>query len=86
MTTELLYMTAPYCGPCKAFLPVVKELAAKHNVTLRIVDVTQDQDTPALYSVMSVPAMVLLKGGKVAGGFNSVVPRAKLEALFEATK
>ena len=62
---------APWCGPCKAMLPIVDELTEEYEGKVKIVKVNVDEsaDTPSKYSVMSIPTFILFKGGEVVSTF-----------------
>ncbi|MBZ0167616.1 MAG: thioredoxin [Candidatus Omnitrophica bacterium] len=57
---------AEWCGPCKMIAPIVdelsKELAGKLKVTKLNVD--DAQELAAKYNIMSIPTLLLFKGGE----------------------
>ena len=58
---------APWCGPCRMIAPVIEEIAAEFDGKAVVGKVNVDED-PSLaqrYGVMSIPTLVILKGGKV---------------------
>jgi len=57
---------APWCGPCKAMLPVVEELSKEYDGKIKVVKVNVDEniDAPGKYSVMSIPTFIIFKGGQ----------------------
>jgi thioredoxin 1 len=67
---------APWCGPCKMIGPIVEKLSTDMADKVRIGKLNVD-DNPAVaqeYGVMSIPTLLLFKGGKVVGttmGFQS---------------
>jgi thioredoxin 1 len=65
---------APWCGPCKAMLPVIEELARDYEGRLKVVKVNVDEngETPGKFGVMSIPAFFLFKGGQVVQNFIGV--------------
>ena len=58
---------AEWCGPCKAMLPVIEELAEEQGDKLKIVKVNIDEspNTPTKYGVRGVPTFMVFKGGQV---------------------
>jgi thioredoxin 1 len=59
---------ATWCGPCMMLGPVVAEIAAERAGTLKVgkVNVDEAPELAARFGVMSIPAVFLFRGGKVA--------------------
>ena len=57
---------APWCGPCRAVTPIMKELAEQHRDRVRFVKVNVDESpaTASRYSVLSIPTLILFDGGE----------------------
>ena len=55
---KYLYFSAPWCGPCKMFGPVMERVSTKVNV--QKVNVDENQDLAMRYSVRSIPTVVLV--------------------------
>jgi thioredoxin 1 len=57
---------APWCGPCKAMLPIMEELDTKYAGKVKFVKMNVDDniETPGQFGVMSIPTFVVFKGGK----------------------
>ena len=58
---------APWCGPCRMVGPVLEKLAADHADTVKVVKVNVDmnQELAARYGIMSIPTVIMFKGGKL---------------------
>jgi thioredoxin 1 len=58
---------APWCGPCKAIAPSVDALAEELAGKLKVVKVNTDEasDVAGKYGVMSIPTLLVIKGGEV---------------------
>jgi thioredoxin 1 len=59
---------AEWCGPCKMVAPVLEEIASDHGERITIAKLNVD-DHPAIaqrYSVMSIPTMIVFRGGQEA--------------------
>lgn len=76
---------ATWCGPCRAIAPAVEELAKQYAGKVKVakMDVDAHQAIPAKYNVMSIPTLILFKGGQVADQIVGAVPKAKLEQLIQ---
>ncbi|VAX37650.1 Thioredoxin [hydrothermal vent metagenome] len=57
---------AEWCGPCKAIAPVIKEIAEELEGKLKVVKVNIEdaQELAGKYNVMSIPMMIVFKGGE----------------------
>jgi thioredoxin 1 len=75
---------APWCGPCRVVGPVLEEIASERD-DLRIVKLNTDEnpETAAAFQVLSIPTMILFKGGEPAKKIIGAYPKRKLEAELE---
>ncbi|HEY1689460.1 MAG TPA: thioredoxin [Solirubrobacteraceae bacterium] len=75
---------APWCGPCRVVGPVLEEIAAERS-DLKIVklNVDDNQQTAAQYQVLSIPTMILFKGGTAVKTVVGAYPKRKIEAELE---
>ncbi|HEU4752122.1 MAG TPA: thioredoxin [Armatimonadota bacterium] len=66
-TPVLVDFWAPWCGPCKALSPTVDQIAQELDGKLKVVKVNTDESGPVAsrYGVMSIPALMLFKEGRV---------------------
>jgi thioredoxin 1 len=73
---------APWCGPCRVMDPVLKDLAAQHGERLRFakVDVDENPETAARFDILSMPTLLVFRGGEVQQRLIGARPRRKLEA------
>lgn len=60
---------ADRCGPCRMLSPIVDELtqqyAGNDNVKIIKVNVDENPDTAGAYGIMSIPAVLIFKGGEM---------------------
>jgi len=75
---------APWCGPCRMVAPVLEEIAGERS-DLKIVKLNTDENqrTAGAFSVMSIPTLILFKGGKPAKTIVGAYPKPKLLAEIE---
>ncbi len=71
---------APWCGPCKMLGPVLEEVATAKEGSLKIVKVNVDenQELAQKYEVMGIPAMFLIKDGKVIDNYTGAMNKQAL--------
>jgi thioredoxin 1 len=75
---------APWCGPCRVVGPVLEEIASERE-DLRIVklNVDENQQTAAAFQVLSIPTMILFKGGLPVKTVIGAYPKRKIEAELD---
>jgi thioredoxin 1 len=76
---------AVWCGPCRQVGPIVESLAEKWGDKISVVKVNVD-DVPSVaekYGIMSIPTLMLFKGGQIVERVVGVSPQAALEKKFE---
>lgn len=77
---------APWCGPCKAIAPIVKELAKEYDGRLKVakVNVDDNQSVAMRYQVRGIPTLLIFKGGEVKQQVVGAVPKEVLAEKIDA--
>jgi thioredoxin 1 len=76
---------AVWCGPCRQVAPIVESLAKKWGDKVEVAKLNVD-DVPGIaerYGIMSIPTLMLFKGGQVVERVVGLSPQAALERKFE---
>ena len=60
----LVEFGAPWCKPCEAIEPILEALSAEHGVPLVRLDIDVNLATPSRYGVLSLPTVILFRGGE----------------------
>ena len=62
MSKEILFFSAPWCGPCKQMKTMLSE-SIRDEIGIKIIDITQDMGLAANHQIMNVPTFVVLEDG-----------------------
>ena len=71
---------ASWCGPCRALSPVVEEIADEMSDRLAVYkcNVEEEQDLAMRFQVMSIPTLILFKGGKAVHTMVGSAPKGRI--------
>lgn len=77
---------AEWCGPCRMLTPILEELATEKAGKVKIgkVNVDENPNLAAQFSVRSIPMLVFFKGGKVVDTVVGVQSKGALAAKVDA--
>lgn len=77
---------APWCGPCRAQLPILETVAAAVGETAAIakVNVDAEPELAARFGVQSIPTLILFQEGKAVWQFVGVQQAHTLRTAVEA--
>ncbi|MCL4678338.1 MAG: thioredoxin [Alphaproteobacteria bacterium] len=83
--TVLVDFWAEWCGPCKALLPVMEEIAGELGERVKIVkmNIEESPEVPTKYGLRGVPTLMLFKGGKLLDTRIGGAPKSQLVAWLE---
>jgi len=76
---------AVWCGPCQMVAPTVEYLAQNYKEKLKVakMNVDDNMNVPAKYGIMSIPALLLFKGGEVVETVIGALPQDKIVGTIE---
>lgn len=77
---------AAWCSPCKMIAPIVEALAQEYDGQIKVakVDVDANPITPGMFGIMSIPTLMLFRGGKAEERIVGYQPKPALEAKLQA--
>ena len=81
----MVFFTAPWCGPCRLSIPVVKEISKEYANQMQTVEVCTD-DLPAIASdanVVSIPTIQIYHQGQVLDTIVGCVAKSVLATAVE---
>jgi thioredoxin 1 len=76
---------ADWCGPCKMMAPIMDTLSIELEGQAKVckLNVDNERELAAKYSVMSIPTMCIFKGGEVVDKIIGSLPKDTLEARLK---
>lgn len=85
-TPVLVDFWAEWCGPCRRIAPIVEELSTDFQGKLKVCKLNVDEN-PGLagkYGVMSIPSLIIFKGGEPVERLVGLQPKESLSEKIEA--
>ncbi len=77
---------ASWCSPCKMIAPIVEELAGEYEGRVKVakVDVDANPITPGMFGIMSIPTLMVFRGGKAEERIVGYQAKQSLKAKLDA--
>lgn len=77
---------ATWCGPCRAYGPVVEEVAKEYDGKIRFVKLDADENdkTTQKYEIMSIPTTMLVEKGQIKAVNVGAVQKDALKKWIES--
>jgi len=63
MSTEILFFSAPWCGPCRSMKQTLNE-SIRDDLNIKLIDITEDMELAANHQILNVPTFVKLVNGQ----------------------
>jgi thioredoxin 1 len=83
----LLDFWAEWCNPCRMIAPSVEQLAEtyKGKIVVGKVNVDAEADLAQQYNIISIPTLLMFKGGEVSAQKVGAFPKHDIEALIKSS-
>lgn len=81
----LIDFYADWCAPCKQQTPIVEEVARELEGKLKVVkiDVDRSPRVAGAFRIQSIPTLVVMMDGQIAGGQAGLVPKKTILEMVE---
>ena len=81
--TVLVDFWATWCGPCRMLSPIVDEVASEHpDVKVGKINVDEQPELAQQFGIMSIPTLMVFRGGQAAAVKVGVTPKEELLKLL----
>ncbi|HRJ28115.1 MAG TPA: thioredoxin [Fimbriimonadaceae bacterium] len=76
---------AEWCGPCKAIGPTIEQLSSEYAGKAKVFKLNVDEanELAVKYGIMSIPALLVFKGGEVVDRAVGALPKPQIAALID---
>jgi len=76
---------ATWCPPCQIVAPVIEEIAKEYEGKLKVykLNVDEGRTTAGEYGVMSIPTLIIFKGGQAVDKIIGAVPKTEIEVKIK---
>lgn len=82
-STVLLDFYADWCGPCRMVSPIVDEIAEERaDIKVGKINVDEERELAERFGIFSIPALVVIKDGKIVNQSVGARPKAQILAML----
>ena len=83
---KIVYITAPWCEPCKALAPIVNEIASEHlDIKIGKLDAGEYRDLAISLGVRNVPTFLFYRNGEIVDKTTGGKSKSDLSNLIDNT-
>ena len=80
----LIDFWAAWCGPCRMIAPAVDEIAEEYpDIKVCKVNVDEQPELARKFQVMSIPMLIVMKNGEIAGKSIGAQPKESIVKLIQ---
>lgn len=81
----LIDFWAEWCGPCKMMDPAIGQISAEYAGKLHVYKVNVDEEgtLAAKFQIMSIPTLLLFKGGREVDRMIGAAPKARIANFIQ---
>lgn len=75
---------APWCGPCRMVSPIVDQIADENpDLVIGKVNVDEEPELAQAYGVMSIPTLIVFRGGEEAERSVGAKPKTQILTMLK---
>lgn len=82
----LLDFWAEWCNPCRMIAPTIEQLAEAYQGKVKVgkVNVDSEPDLASQYGIISIPSLLLFKGGQLSAQRVGAFPKHEIESFIKS--
>jgi thioredoxin 1 len=81
----LIYIKAPWCGPCKQLAPIIDEVSSEmgSSVTIAKMDADENMELLKTMNVRNIPTLLFYKNGELKERLVGLKTKNEIIKMFE---
>ena len=85
--TVVIDFWAPWCAPCKGFLPILEDASERHpDIVFRRVNTEDHKELAQAFDVKSIPTLAVVRDQIMIASQPGLLPKNVLEDLIKKVK
>ena len=81
---SVILASAEWCGPCRAYKPVLREICNENGISLQEIDVDRNPEFVQQHSISSVPVTMIFKNGNPVFKTKGAVSKSELTKMLSS--
>jgi thioredoxin 1 len=86
---NILYFSAPWCGPCKALKPAIDKLELELDpelVQISRINIDENKVEASAYNILSIPTLIFLKDDIMVNALVGIKPINDIKSIINQWK
>lgn len=80
---RIVYVSADWCGPCKTFKPILKEVTTKLGIPVEYVNVDYDAKYVQEFGIQSIPTTLYFNDTTLLWKKSGIIAESQLKTLLD---
>jgi thioredoxin 1 len=83
MNKRIIYVSADWCGPCKAYKPILEKVASDFKIPIQYVNADYDVATIEKYRIQSIPTTIFISGDTTVFKKSGIISETELKSNLQ---